>query len=181
MIVRDSTDSDLPAISQVHLDAFGPEEGPEIVDLVKELLRDPTAEPRLSLVASSDDRIAGHVLFTATALDTPGVPPTSSILAPVGVLPALQGRGVGSRLVDAGLRLLASQGVDLVFVLGHPDYYPRFGFRPAGTVGFEAPYPIAEKNAGAWMVKPLTPGAEERFSGRVRCARGLSDERHWVE
>ncbi len=179
--IRRSADSDLQAVSLVDLDAFGPVEGPEIVDLVRELLRDESAVPYLSLVAESRGRLTGHVLFTAARFDLPCESPVASILAPLGVLQAFQRQGVGSLLVNRGLRILADQGVDLVFVLGHPTYYPRFGFQPAGLVGFEAPYPIPEKNAAAWMVKALSPGAADRFAGTVECASALNRAEHWRE
>lgn len=181
MNVRPSADSDLEAIFRIHRDAFGPAEGPEIVDLVGEMLRDETAEPSLSIVAELDGSLAGHVLFTAARLGPPGERAAASILAPLGVAPASQRRGVGSLLARRGLEILGDRGVDLVFVLGHPSYYPRFGFRPAGPLGFEAPYPIAEKNAAAWMVKALTPGAEDRFEGTVACASSLDRPEHWRE
>ncbi len=151
------------------------------MDLVGDLLRDRTAEPSLSIVADSGGRLTGHVLFTAARLDSPGGSPAASILAPLGVLQAFQRQGVGGLLVHRGLQLLVERGVDLVFVLGHPSYYPRFGFQPAGPLGLEAPYPIAEKDAAAWMVKALGPGAIDRFGGSVRCAAALDRPEHWIE
>lgn len=179
--VRPSAERDLGAISRVHLDAFGPVEGPEIVALVGELLRDETAAPCLSIVAESDGTLVGHVLFTAVGIDSPSERPVASILAPLGVLREFQRQGVGSLLVGRGLGILADRGVDLVFVLGHPTYYPRFGFQPAGRAGFDAPYPIPEENAAAWMVKALRPGAVDRFAGTVQCAAALSRPEHWKE
>ena len=181
MDIRLSVDADLTALSQLHLDAFGPEEGPEIARLVDALLEDETARPTLSLVAESDGALTGHVLFTSVRLDRAGDAPEARILSPLGVAATVQKQGVGSRLVHRGLEILGEQGVDLVFVLGHPSYYPRFGFRPAGALGFHAPYPIPEKNAAAWMVRALSPGAEDRFTGTVRCASSLDHAELWVE
>jgi len=179
--IRLSADSDLQAISQVHRNAFGPVEGPEIVDLVRGLLRDETAVPYLSIVAESDGTLAGHILFTAARIDLPGESPVASILAPLGIVQGFQRQGVGDLLVNKGLGLLVDQRVDLVFVLGHPSYYPRFGFHPAGDVGFEAPYPIPERNAAAWMVKALRPGAADQFGGTVECASVLNRPEYWRE
>ncbi len=181
MELRLSADSDLPAISRIHLDAFGPAEGREIADLVGALLSDETAVPYLSIVAESGGELTGHVLFTAARLDSSSESPVASILAPLGVLQAFQLQGVGRLLVSRGLELLIDRGVDLVFVLGHPTYYQRFGFEPAGRFGFEAPYPIPEKNAEAWMVKALTSGALRRFTGTVECAAVLNRPEHWRE
>ncbi len=181
MEIRLSDDSDLPAISRIHREAFGPDEGPEVDELVRDLLQDPTAEPSLSLVAESDGTLAGHILFTAARIDGPGESPVASILAPLGILPAFQRQGVGGLLAERGLAILGERGVDLVFVLGHPSYYPRFGFQPAGAVGFDAPYPIPEKDAAAWMVKALKPGAIDRFAGTVVCASAMDRPEHWQE
>ena len=77
--------------------------------------------------------------------------------------------------------MLKDMGSELVFVLGHPEYYPRFGFRPAGVLGLSAPYPILEKNADAWMVLALCEGVIGNVRGTVRCAHSLDKEEYWVE
>ena len=103
------------------------------------------------------------------------------ILAPLAVIPDKQSRGVGGRLIREGLRLLSESGVELVFVLGHPEYYPRHGFKPAGALGFEAPYSIPDEHADAWMVQELCPGVIGRVSGKVMCADVLNQPEHWRE
>lgn len=181
MNVRPSTDADSAAIDRVLLSAFGDREGPEIVALVAGLLRDPTAQPALSLVAEIDAAIVGHVLFTRAWL-LPGHDELAvQILAPLAVVEGLHGVGIGGALVRAGLRQLAASKVDLVFVLGHPGYYPRFGFRPAGALGLDAPYPIPERHADAWMVQALQPGLLGQVRGTIRCADTLNEPRHWRE
>ncbi|MDJ0783552.1 MAG: hypothetical protein QNJ22_16365 [Desulfosarcinaceae bacterium] len=70
-------------------------------------------------------------------------------------------------------------GVALVFVLGHPDDYPRCGFRPGGAVGFDAPYAIAQENTAAWMVQDLSGGVLGRIAGKVRCARAIDAPAYW--
>jgi predicted N-acetyltransferase YhbS len=120
------------------------------------------------------------VLFTAVSLE-PAVKQRASLLAPLAVLPEHQGRGIGSRLVEEGLVQLRAVGVSIVFTLGHPDYYPRFGFLPAGIRGFTAPYPIEEKNADAWMVLRLDDALPQAYAGRVRCAQALDRPEYWRE
>jgi putative acetyltransferase len=71
--------------------------------------------------------------------------------------------------------------VDLVFVLGNPEYYPSFGFKPAGNLGFDEPYPIPEKNADAWMVQALRPGAIGTIGGKIICADKLNKPEYWRE
>jgi putative acetyltransferase len=73
------------------------------------------------------------------------------------------------------------KGVELVFVLGHPGYYPRHGFTPAGVLGFHAPYPIPEKNADAWMVQELHPGVIGRARGKILCADAINRPEYWRE
>jgi len=76
---------------------------------------------------------------------------------------------------------LKQSNVDLVFVLGHPEYYPKCGFEPAGEKGFAAPYPIPEENAPAWMVQQLNGDMIGKIKGTVKCARVLDQPEHWRE
>ena len=181
LIIRKSTESDLNYVLDVEAQAFGNEEGPKIVDLVNGLLFDPTAIPLLSLMAVNDDRAIGHILFTNARISSSKKSISAAILAPLAVIPDAQSQGVGGQLIEEGLRLLSESGVELVFVLGHPDYYPRHGFKPAGALGFEAPYPIPDKNANAWMVQELRTGAIDSVSGKVICADALNQPEHWRE
>jgi putative acetyltransferase len=180
LIVRESNDRDLPGLLNVGREAFGDDEGPEIVELISGLLADPTAKPLLSLVAVSDERVVGHILFTRAEVSK-NEKVTASILAPLAVAPHLQKQGIGARLVKEGLKKLSESGTDLVFVLGHPDYYPRYGFIPASLPGYEAPYPIPEEVAGAWMVQELKPGIIGRVKGKVQCAGFLDRPDYWRE
>jgi predicted N-acetyltransferase YhbS len=97
------------------------------------------------------------------------------------VVPPAQKRGVGGALTRAGLAMLQAQGVELCFVLGHPSYYPRHGFVPAGELGFEAPYPIPAKDAAAWMVRGLWKGVIDLVQGKVVPAEKLRRAEYWRE
>ena len=169
---------DREQILSVHRDAFG-EEGEIISSLVAEMLDDPTAEPVHSFVAEHGDAIVAHVLFTAVRIEPREV--SAQILAPLAVSTEHQKSGLGTSLVNEALTQLESQGVALVFVLGYPDYYTRFGFAPAGVQGFYAPYPILPKNADAWMVKELKPGTIASHQGTVRCCTALDQPQYWQE
>lgn len=181
MKTRHSTVADEAIISGIHASAFGEEQGDEIVELVSNLLKDETARPLLSLLAEADGMPVGHILFTRVTLrpDAPEI--SASILAPLAVSGGYQGRGIGGGLIKEGLRQLAGSGVDLVFVLGHPGYYPKFGFHPAGVHGLEAPYPVALEHADAWMVQALKPNVLDRVKGMVQCAEVLDQPRYWQE
>ena len=163
------------------MDAFGRREGPEIVELVNGLLVDETAKPLLSLVAEKDGALAGHILFTAARLQPEIQELSIRILAPLAVASHFQGEGIGSALIREGLKQLTESGVDLVFVLGHPGYYPGLGFQTAGILGFEAPYTIPSEHADAWMVQELKAGKLANNEGKIRCSEVLSQPRYWRE
>lgn len=88
---------------------------------------------------------------------------------------------LGGQLIKEGLSQLKKSGVDLVFVLGHPDYYPRYGFITAGVLGYEAPYPIPEEHADAWMVQELKNGIIGKVTGKIQCSEVLNQPEHWRE
>ena len=179
--IRAASETDTPAIWDVVWSAFGNELGQEIADLIIGLLKDPSAQPVLSLVATANDRVVGHVLFTKTRLTQSRQISSSAILAPLAVHADYQNQGIGGKLIQGGLNHLQTMGVGLVFVLGHSGYYPRHGFVPAGTRGFEAPYPIPPEHADAWMVQELQPGLLGSVRGQVECADTLHDPKHWRE
>lgn len=181
MEIRKSTESDKTEIGNVHIKAFGEKKGPVIADLVKGLMNDNTAIPLLSLVAVEDNKIIGHILFTKAKVTETTESVSVQILAPLAILPDAQRKGIGSQLIKEGLCQLKKSGVELVFVLGHPDYYPRSGFIPAGALGYEAPYPIPAEYAGAWMVQELGSGVIGRVTGKIQCSEVLHQPEHWRE
>jgi len=117
--------------------AFG-DEGALVVRLVRELRASP-AWRDLSFVAERDGDVVGHVLLTGAWLDAPRALVDVLVLSPLAVSPAAQGTGVGSALVRHALASTADRAEPLVFLEGHPGFYPRFGFVPGGTRGFRAP------------------------------------------
>ncbi len=181
MKIRRSVESDKLEILKVHSTAFGEKKGPEIAKLVNDLFDDETAAPILSLVAVQDKKIIGHILFSQASIIQNTRTISAQILAPLAVLPGEQSKGVGGQLIKEGLSQLKNEGVVIVFVLGHPDYYPRSGFTPAGVLGFKAPYSIPEEHAGAWMVLELSPGVIGRVKGTVQCSDVLNQPEHWRE
>lgn len=178
MIIRQTNDQGLDTIISIHERAFG--QNDEAL-LTASLLNDPSAGPRLSLMAVVDGLPAGHILFTRAVVSGAEAGITASFLAPLAVIPEIQGRGVGGELIRDGLRQLADKDTDLVFVLGHPGYYPRFSFRPAGACGLIAPFPIPSQHADAWMVRELKEGTLGTVEGRVICANALNKREYWVE
>ena len=178
MKIRKALETDLNDVLEVERLAFGYDKEAE---LVRALLQDPSAEPLLSLLAFNDHRAVGHILFTAAQLSEAGDKVSIRLLAPLAIVPDAQKQGIGGKLVEQGLSMLGRSGVDLVFVLGHPDYYPRLGFTPAESLGFEAPYPIPDEHSGAWMVQALRPGVIGTVIGKIICADALNRPEHWRE
>jgi putative acetyltransferase len=177
MIIRIAQEADLEEVLFVEREAFGSDEES---NLARDLLADESAKPALSILAYQNDQAVGHILFTKAWLE-PQVNLSISLLAPLAVIPGAQNQGIGGQLIQQGLKILTDRGIDLVFVLGHPTYYPRFGFNPAGKLGFEATFPIPDKNADAWMVKALKPGLIDQYNGKVICADAMNRSEYWVE
>ncbi|MBU1238408.1 N-acetyltransferase [Myxococcota bacterium] len=178
MEIRESNNYDLDVIMGINREAFGEVE--EVHIMTRNLLRDSSALPLCSLLAFEGDTPAGYILLTSANIEGESV--QCMILAPLAVVPGFQGRGIGSALVHDALHRVRQQGVELVFVLGHPNYYPRFGFiSDAHALGFRAPYPILERNAPAWMVCPLAEGVVGKVWGAVRCAQALDYPELWRE
>lgn len=174
--IRKTTDSDLSDILRVEEEAFG---YPKEAQLVDDLLNDPTAEPRLSLLAFDGDEAIGHILFTAVKIEGNDI--TASILAPLAVVPKSQKKGVGGMLINAGIDLLRKAGVSMVFVLGHPTYYPKYGFAPVHPHAINAPYPIPEEYRDAWMMQILDDTVPDSISGTVVVSDQLGKPEHWQE
>lgn len=178
MEIREAKDTDVSEVLLVEKEAFGYDKE---ANLVKDLLSDPSAQPLYSILAFENNKAIGHILFTSACLEGKQNGASLSLLAPLAVLPDYQKQGVGGKLIAHGLKLLTAAGIDLVFVLGHPGYYPRYGFKPAGVQGFEAPYPIPAEHADAWMVQELRSGIIGSVSGKVQCANMLDKPEHWRE
>ena len=127
MIIRPETPSDFAAVAEVNVRAFG---GRLEEAVIVALLRQRRAyTPDLSLVAEVDGEVVGHALFTPVQMPLMGDTVRAVVLAPLAVDPAAQRRGIGSALMAAGHAAARQQGAVLSFLLGHPDYYPRFGYR----------------------------------------------------
>lgn len=166
IVVRQEVAADVPEVYQVNRAAFARTDEAE---LVNGLRTDAQAfVPELSLVAEWEGRVVGHILFTRCWIDDgAGGSVESLALAPMAVAPALQKRGIGSRLIHAGLDRARELGSGSVIVLGHARYYPRFGFVPAERWHIRPPFQVP---ADHYMALELVPGALASVSGTVRYA-----------
>ncbi len=182
MDIKEAKDSDLQDILAIHKLAFAQADKVEhIQKLIQDLLSDESAKPYLSLLAREGDRPVGHVLFTNVRIEDNTTPVPASILAPFAVVPDSQRKGVGGRLIKEGARILSERGVCLVFVLGYPDIYNRYGFEPAWRHNLIAPYPQPKQWKDAWMVMELKPDTLSMVQGNVACATTLDKPEYWQE
>ena len=162
-VIRSETIADEPAIRGVIADAFG---GSDEVDLVDALRRD--GDVLVAAVAERRD-IVGHVLFSRMFVQSSDGQRVAAVaLAPLAVAPAAQRQGIGSALTRYGLEQLRARGERIVIVVGHPAYYPRFGFSSALTRNLESPF-----DRDAFMALELAPGALDGVRGRVVYARAF--------
>ena len=136
--------------------------------LVENLRRSPDFLPELSLVASADGEIVGHILFNVVTIHSDRGNLTALGLGPLSVRPDRQKQGIGAALVHEGLARCRAVGdvvaVRAVVLVGHPTYYPRFGFTPARPLGLQPPFPLPDE---AWMALALHPGALANIRGQV--------------
>jgi putative acetyltransferase len=154
--VREEADTDHEAVRHVHRLAFGQDDEADLVDALRA-----GGYSRVSLVAESAGGVVGHVLFGDLPIRTDGGTVPALSLAPLAVLPEYQRQGVGSALVRAGLEVCRARGHRVVVVLGHPDYYPRFGFSAARAAPLASPF----SGRPAWMALELVPGALDGVAG----------------
>lgn len=146
------------AVRALHRQAFGGMFEAELVDRLKQ-----DGLAIVSLVAIDGGRVAGHILLSTLAVEIDGRPVASASLAPMAVVPKRQRQGIGSKLVRAGLARLQQGSTQAVIVVGHPDYYQRFGFSAEKVRKLDTPY------AGeAFMGLELVPGALAGARGSVR-------------
>jgi putative acetyltransferase len=158
--VRPESAADHAGVHLVHERAFRQPDEADLVDALRQ-----AAAPQVSLVAEADGRLAGHIFFSPVTL-APACPDLQGMgLAPVGVLPELQSRGIGSQLIRAGLDACRQLGQDFVVVLGHPEYYPRFSFVAAQTYGLRSEYRVPDE---AFMALEMRAGALAGRAGLVR-------------
>ena len=160
LIVRAETPEDRGSVRRVNELAFETAAEANLVDALRE-----GGAAHVSLVAEEGGRVVGHILFSPVSIESAGGDWEATGLGPMAVLPERQGRGVGSALVREGLRECLRRGREVVFVLGHAEYYPRFGFRTAGPLGVTCEFPAPEE---FFMVAELTPGALAGRAGLVR-------------
>lgn len=142
--IRREIPGDIKSIRYVNEQAFGQENEARIIEKLRQ-----RGALTISLVAVQDDEIVGHIAFSPVVVEAKGSSFEAIALAPMAVLPMHQRKGIGSQMVRVGLEECRRLGHGIVVVLGHPDYYPRFGFAQAITRGIECQFEAPEE---AWMI-----------------------------
>ncbi len=165
LLIRTETAADHDSIREVNQRAFHHDAEGRLVDALRQ-----GGYVRLSLVAEYAGRVVGHILFSHSPIITANGSVPALALAPTAVLPELQKRGVGSALVRRGLEDCRAHGQRIVVVLGHPHFYPRFGFSTALAQTLDTPY-----RGEAFMAVELIPGALAGVAGRVQYAPAFAE------
>jgi len=159
--LRPETSKDYKDITRINDLAFGQKnEG----ILIEHLRKNRAFLPELSIVAEEDGMIIGHILFFPIQIKSGDNSYKSISLAPMAVLPEYQNQGIGSKLVRYGLEKCREKGYHSVIVLGHPEYYPRFGFKKASKWGIRLPFEAPDE---AFMAIELVEGGLKGISGVV--------------
>lgn len=160
--IRPERSEDTDAIFEVNSQAFGQDGEARLVHALRD---DGDFLQELSLVAVSGDRIIGHILFPPITIVSKTAETPALALAPLSVHQDYQCLGIGTALIEEGLKECQRLGHRIVIVVGHPSYYPKFGFTVARGYGINAPFPCPDE---AFMALPLANGALDGISGTVR-------------
>jgi len=160
LIIRPEFPEDQAPIHYVNQEAFGRNQEADLVDKLRK-----RGALTISLVAVQETAIVGHIAFSPVEITSEKSSFGALTLAPMAVLPPHQNKGIGSQLVTAGLQECLRLGHEIIVVVGHPNYYPRFGFVPANPKGIECEFEAPHE---AWMIKELKEGTLAGSQGKVR-------------
>lgn len=155
--IHKETEKDYPDVFQVISSAFESESEARLVEKLRNF-------SHISMVASINNKIVGHICFSPVSIENDEQANFWG-LAPMAVLPEFQNQGIGSKLIKEALKTCAEKGIDAIFVLGHPEYYPRFGFETAKKRGFICEYPVDDEH---FMVLELKKDALHGKHGLVK-------------
>lgn len=154
--IREEHPGDVAAVRNVNRLAFGQHQEGDIVDALRS-----NGAVLLSLVAILNGQVVGHIMYSPLPIgDKQG-----AALGPMSVLPTFQRQGIGSRLVEAGNRKLQEAGCPFIVVVGHPEYYPRFGFSPASAYGITCEWELPDN---VFMVLALDPQKLQGVAGLAK-------------
>jgi putative acetyltransferase len=158
--IREEQPDDIRSVRELNQLAFGqPDEG-VIVDKLRQNCGD-----LLSLVALIRDKVVGHILFSPVTIEGENRTVQGMGLGPMAVTPELQRRGIGSALIRTGMTEMKKRGSPFVLLIGHPEYYPRFGFRPASRHGIRSEWEVPDE---AFLINVIDESEMQGFSGLAK-------------
>ena len=160
LTIRCEKPEDISVIHHVHTAAFGQRNEADLIDALRQ-----NNALTIALVAILDGRLIGHIAFSPVTITSSTATIEALGLGPMAVLPAYQRRGIGSQLVEAGLTACHDTPYGVVVVLGHPHYYPQFGFVPAKPLGIVWEHDAPDE---AFLVQELREGALTQTKGVVK-------------
>ena len=175
MRIRVADGEDREEIYRVHWSAFGEDERDLVAKLAVDLLKEEGTPPVVSLVAEADDKVVGHTAFSPVAIE--GESWHGYILAPLGIMPEYQNRGIASQLVEDGMQRLSEMGADIVFVYGDPKYYGRFGFSAEVGKRYVPPYQL--QYPFGWQAVALKDITAGNSPSSLVCVTSLCNPALW--
>jgi len=159
--IREERESDYNEIKKINDLAFGQKNEGKMVEALR---KTSDYNSKLSLVAETKDNIVGHILFYPIKIKNEKQEFTVLSLAPMAVHPNHQNKGIGVKLVERGIEIARESNYNAVIVVGHPKYYPRFGFKPASNWGIKLPFEVPDE---AFLALELKENALKNFNGLV--------------
>jgi len=169
LITTTEQPEDYPQVYQLNALAFGQENESKLIEKLRQTEH---YIPELSLVAKLENKLVGHILFSHIHIIDAEVSYPSLTLAPLAVHPDFQTQGIGTQLVKNGLAKARDLGYASVIVLGHPQYYPRFGFVPASRWNIRCPFEAPDE---AFMAIELQPESLQGKSGLAKFAEAFDE------
>lgn len=164
MIIRTETIEDYRKVYQINYEAFrNREDEPKLVEKIR---KSEQFIPELSIVAEENNEIVGHLLLSKAEVVNEDTRHEVIVLAPIAVKPDLQNKGIGGQLIQEGLRRCKELGYGIVLLIGHPTYYPKFGFKPARQYGLDLKQ--FEVSDEVFMVCELIEGELDRVKGELK-------------
>jgi len=158
--VREEQPGDIQRVRELNLLAFGQPEEADIVDRLRHNCGD-----ILSLVSLKENTVVGHLLFSPIVIEGDGEPVWGMALGPMAVLPEFQRQGIGSELMRTGISQMKKRGCPFLILIGHPEYYPRFGFLPARGLGIDCEWEVPDE---AFMMLVLDKSAMKGVTGTAK-------------
>jgi putative acetyltransferase len=161
--IRQERSDDLAAVRDLHRRAFGQEDEGKIVDALRA-----NGGSQVSLVAVDEGRVVGHILYSPVRIGQV----EGSALGPMAVDPEVQRQGIGTELVEAGNARLRENGCPFVVVVGHPEFYPRFGFKPARPLGITCEWEVPDE---VFMILVLDETTMSGVTGKAEYRREFGE------